>query len=175
VACASDVPLETVGDRWKPLGSDGVWTKRGPGGAAQWVRTGLSVGRLVWRSCAVGDRIGSWFGLPSLGSASSPSGRIALDSGRGWQQPGPPPSPSNTRCCSMVTMVISSASSPACSRIQSRPARLATAARYRQLGTVPQVAPLGEYGSAHGRGPGNDAGVGGPACSGCGHVDRLIT
>jgi hypothetical protein len=26
-----------------------------------------------------------------------------------------------------------------------------------------------------GEGPGNDAGVGGPACSGCGHVDRLIT
>jgi hypothetical protein len=46
---------------------------------------------------------------------------------------------------------------------------------YRQLGTVPQVAPLGEYGSAQGRGPGNDAGVRGPACGGCGHVDRLIT
>jgi hypothetical protein len=30
VACANDVPLETVRDRWKPLGSDGMWTKRGP-------------------------------------------------------------------------------------------------------------------------------------------------
>jgi hypothetical protein len=55
------------------------------------------------------------------------------------------------------------------------PRRRATAALYRQLGTVAQVAPLGEYGSAQGRGPGNDAGVGGPACSGRGRVDRLIT
>lgn len=39
----------------------------------------------------------------------------------------------------------------------------------------PKVAPLGEYGSARGRGPVDDAGVRGPACSGCGHVDRLIT
>jgi hypothetical protein len=43
------------------------------------------------------------------------------------------------------------------------------------VGTLAQVAPLGEHGSAHGRGPGDDAGVGGPACSSCGHVDRLIT
>ena len=28
---------------------------------------------------------------------------------------------------------------------------------------------------SRGEGPGNDAGVGGPACCGCGHVDRLIT
>ena len=27
---ANDVPLETAGDRCEPLGSDGVWTKRGP-------------------------------------------------------------------------------------------------------------------------------------------------
>jgi hypothetical protein len=59
--------------------------------------------------------------------------------------------------------------------MQSRPVRRATAALDRQLGTVAQVAPLGEYGSAQGRGPGNDAGVRCPACSGCGHVDRLIT
>jgi hypothetical protein len=29
--CANDLPLETAGDRCEPLGSDGVWTKRGPG------------------------------------------------------------------------------------------------------------------------------------------------
>jgi hypothetical protein len=29
--CANDLPLENVGDRCEPLGSDGVWTKRGPG------------------------------------------------------------------------------------------------------------------------------------------------
>jgi hypothetical protein len=27
---ANDVPLETAGDRYEPLGSDGMWTKRGP-------------------------------------------------------------------------------------------------------------------------------------------------
>jgi hypothetical protein len=26
----------TVGDRWEPLGSDGVWTKRGPGAEPRW-------------------------------------------------------------------------------------------------------------------------------------------
>jgi hypothetical protein len=25
-----DLPLETAGDRYEPLGSDGMWTKRGP-------------------------------------------------------------------------------------------------------------------------------------------------
>jgi hypothetical protein len=30
VAWANDVPLETIGDRCEPLGSGGVWTKRGP-------------------------------------------------------------------------------------------------------------------------------------------------
>ena len=29
--CANDLRLETAGDRCEPLGSDGVWTKRGPG------------------------------------------------------------------------------------------------------------------------------------------------
>jgi hypothetical protein len=43
------------------------------------------------------------------------------------------------------------------------------------LGTVAQIAPLGEYDSAHEDGLGNDAGVGCPACSGCGHVDGLVT
>src|SRR5215211_7085975 len=28
--CANDLPLEIVGDRYEPLGSDGMWTKRGP-------------------------------------------------------------------------------------------------------------------------------------------------
>ena len=28
--CANDLPLETAGDRYEPLGSDGMWTKRGP-------------------------------------------------------------------------------------------------------------------------------------------------
>src|SRR5215211_1524927 len=28
--CANDLPLETVGDRYEPLDSDGMWTKRGP-------------------------------------------------------------------------------------------------------------------------------------------------
>ena len=32
MACANDVLLETVGDRWEPLDSDGMWTKRGPSG-----------------------------------------------------------------------------------------------------------------------------------------------
>jgi hypothetical protein len=27
---ATDAPLETAGDHWEPLGSDGMWTKRGP-------------------------------------------------------------------------------------------------------------------------------------------------
>ena len=27
---ANDVPLETAGDRYEPLGPDGMWTKRGP-------------------------------------------------------------------------------------------------------------------------------------------------
>jgi hypothetical protein len=31
VAWENDVPLETVRDRCEPLGSDGMWTKRGPG------------------------------------------------------------------------------------------------------------------------------------------------
>jgi hypothetical protein len=29
--CANDLPLETTGDRCEPLGSAGMWTKRGPG------------------------------------------------------------------------------------------------------------------------------------------------
>jgi len=29
--CANDLPPETAGDRCEPLGSDGVWTKCGPG------------------------------------------------------------------------------------------------------------------------------------------------
>jgi hypothetical protein len=29
--CANNLPLETAGDRCEPLGSDGMWTKRGPG------------------------------------------------------------------------------------------------------------------------------------------------
>ena len=44
-ACANDLPLETAGDRCEPLGSDGVWTKGGLSGAAQWSKAGLSVGR----------------------------------------------------------------------------------------------------------------------------------
>jgi len=28
---ANDVPLDTVGDHWRPLASDGMWPKRGPG------------------------------------------------------------------------------------------------------------------------------------------------
>ena len=28
--CANDLPLETAGDRYEPLDSDGMWTKRGP-------------------------------------------------------------------------------------------------------------------------------------------------
>jgi hypothetical protein len=42
--CANDLPLETAGDRCEPLGSDGVWTKRGPGGP------------LVERSVVRGDK-----------------------------------------------------------------------------------------------------------------------
>jgi hypothetical protein len=58
---------------------------------------------------------------------------------------------------------------------QPRPACRATAVAYRQLGMMPGCT-FGEYGSAHGRGgPGDDAAVRGPACGGCGHVDRLIT
>jgi hypothetical protein len=32
---ANDVPLETAGDRCEPLGTGGVWTKRGPD-TARW-------------------------------------------------------------------------------------------------------------------------------------------
>ena len=60
------------------------------------------------------------------------------------------------------------------SPIQSRPARRATAALYRQLGRVRRLHRLESYGSAQGRGPGDDAGVRDPACGGRGHVDRLI-
>ena len=84
--CANDVPLETAGDRCEPLGSDGMWTKRGPSGAAQWSKAGLSVGRCgvaVLEAIGLGPRLCSrlWFGPP-------PTERIALDSGRGWRQPG---------------------------------------------------------------------------------------
>jgi hypothetical protein len=30
ITCANDLPLETAGDCCELLGSDGVWTKRGP-------------------------------------------------------------------------------------------------------------------------------------------------
>src|SRR4029450_910449 len=38
--CANDLPLETAGDRCEPLGSDGVWTKRGPSGPLSGPRRG---------------------------------------------------------------------------------------------------------------------------------------
>src|SRR5215207_7499362 len=34
--CANDLPLETAGDRCEPLGSDGMWTKRGPSRARRY-------------------------------------------------------------------------------------------------------------------------------------------
>jgi hypothetical protein len=38
--CANDLPLETAGDRCELLGSDGVWTKRGPSRAtAEFMRS----------------------------------------------------------------------------------------------------------------------------------------
>jgi hypothetical protein len=42
---------------------------------------------------------------------------------------------------------------------------------------VEDIPNLVRWPGSHGleEGPGNDAGVGGPACSRCGHVDRLIT
>ena len=46
---------------------------------------------------------------------------------------------------------------------------------YRHLGMVPQVAPPNGTAVREGECPGDDAGVRGPACSGYGHVDRLIT
>jgi len=47
VAWENDVPLETVRDRCEPLGSDGMWTKRGPGRAAQRPGTVGSLGAQV--------------------------------------------------------------------------------------------------------------------------------
>ena len=38
--CANDLPLEPTGNRCEPLGSDGVWTKRGPSRAtAEFMRS----------------------------------------------------------------------------------------------------------------------------------------
>jgi hypothetical protein len=59
--------------------------------------------------------------------------------------------------------------------MQSRPARRATAALYRQLGMVPRLHRLESTAARKREGPGDDAGGRGPACRGCGHVDRLIT
>jgi hypothetical protein len=42
--CANDLPLETAGDRCEPLGSDGVWTKRGPGSGFPSRRDGTTAG-----------------------------------------------------------------------------------------------------------------------------------
>jgi hypothetical protein len=36
---ANDLPLETAEDRYEPLGSDGMWTKRGPGTPARGAAT----------------------------------------------------------------------------------------------------------------------------------------
>src|SRR5215218_4602566 len=75
----------TAGDRCEPLGSDGVWTKRGPSGAAQWSKPGLSVGR---SGVAVLEAIGLGPGWVAVSWARPlPAERIALDSGRGRQQP----------------------------------------------------------------------------------------
>ena len=59
--------------------------------------------------------------------------------------------------------------------IQSRPARRATAVLYRQRGMLPRLRRLESTAALKGEGPGDNAGVRGPACDGCGHVDRLIT
>src|SRR5215218_10031070 len=45
---ANDVPLETAGDRYEPLGSDGMWTKRGPGTPARGAAT-LRLADLAWQ------------------------------------------------------------------------------------------------------------------------------
>ena len=62
-----------------------MWTKRGPSGAAQWSKAGLSVGRC---GVAVLEAIGlgpGWIAVS--GARPFPAEGIALDSGRGWQQP----------------------------------------------------------------------------------------
>src|ERR1035438_2040796 len=46
---------------------------------------------------------------------------------------------------------------------------------YRQLNMLPRLYRLESTAALKGEGPGDDAGVRGPACGGCGHVDRLIT
>jgi hypothetical protein len=63
--CANDLPLETVRDRYEPLGSDGVWTKRGPGRPACGLPARLSLApsrstsrclRVTWLVRAAGAR-----------------------------------------------------------------------------------------------------------------------
>jgi hypothetical protein len=60
------------------------------------------------------------------------------------------------------------------SPIQSRPGRRATAVLYRQRGMLPRLHRLERTAALKGEGLGDNAGVRGPACDGCGHVDRLI-
>jgi hypothetical protein len=61
------------------------------------------------------------------------------------------------------------------SPIQSRPARRATAVLYRQRDMLPRLPRLESTAALTGEGSGDNAGVRGPACDGCGQVDRLIT
>jgi hypothetical protein len=63
------------------------------------------------------------------------------------------------------------------SPIQSRPARpahRAPAVLSRQRGMLPGLHRLERTAALQGEGSGDNAGVRGPACDGCGHVDRLI-
>jgi hypothetical protein len=60
--CASDVPLETAGDRWRPLGSDGLWTKCGPSHDHQPAGPRVSMPACFWHARH------AWTGRPRFGA-----------------------------------------------------------------------------------------------------------
>jgi hypothetical protein len=63
--CANDLPPETAGGRWEPLGSDGVWTKRGPPPLWLWRLSGHRyLGAAVAVDSATIDRV-AWEQAPA--------------------------------------------------------------------------------------------------------------
>jgi hypothetical protein len=70
---ATDAPLETAGDRCEPLGSDGMWTKRGPDSDRSAVRYGWVSGRSRSRGqyAEVGTQQDWALGLPGLEPGTS--------------------------------------------------------------------------------------------------------
>jgi hypothetical protein len=62
---ATNGPLETAGDHWEPLGSDGMWTKRGPGRPRSVARYGWVTGRSSRRTGAHRPDLGAQLGGPT--------------------------------------------------------------------------------------------------------------